>query len=312
MKRVTLPYTDIEVSLPPVAFFIERLERDEPFHFLRANHGILDLFIEAFSYRGKVQAKKLSALVDQKMYEVMVKKIAAKHHRKKKSVTAHGKALSFEEKLQSFMNVFFNHDTVSEKLLIGVSVDVGLDTVWGRMPEMIDDRPTNLQLNREILLSMFFSRDDSYYHSGILKHYAVMGELQTFFNFLKREDYTLVFLGPDYFRHFEKKLNLKNFVHISTPHKGAIDFYDSYIEEIRDLASRKKIFLFHASGHVASAYLAEKLKDEKFSAFDIGMSFDWLLKDILDEEPTACERSSCWSRNCDSKELKNYIKQLRK
>jgi Tat protein secretion system quality control protein TatD with DNase activity len=97
-------------------------------------------------------------------------------------------------------------------------------------------------------------------------------------------------------------------------------FFDHYFssvqnvtaEEIRDLASRKKIFLFHASGHVASAYLAEKLKDEKFSAFDIGMSFDWLLKDILDEEPTACERSSCWSRNCDSKELKNYIKQLRK
>ena len=312
MKRVTLPYTDIEVFLPPLKFFIEKLEKGEPFHFLRANHGILDLFIEAFSYKGNVQTKKLSALIGQRMYDVLIKKITAKHHRKKKSITAHGRSSSFEEKLQSFMKVFFDHDSISEKIMIGVSVDVGLDTVWGRMPETIDGSPSNLQLNREILLSMFFSRDDSYYHSGILKHYAVMGEIESFFTYLNREEYTVVFLGPDYFKHFEKKLNLKKFVHISTPHKGAIDFYDSYIEEIQDLSSREKIFLFHASGHIASAYLVEKIKDEKFSAFDIGMSFDWLLKDLLDAEPTACERPKCWARNCESKEIKNYIKKLRK
>ena len=85
MKRVTLPYTDIEVFLPPLKFFIEKLEKGEPFHFLRANHGILDLFIEAFSYKGNVQTKKLSALIGQRMYDVLIKKIRRRNREHKKN-----------------------------------------------------------------------------------------------------------------------------------------------------------------------------------------------------------------------------------
>jgi hypothetical protein len=307
MKRVLIPYTDVEVFLPTIDFFIDKLERGENFHFLRANHGILDIFIESFSRAGRLQLKKFSKLVDEKAYDEIAEKLTGKHKKKKKS--AHGKATSFDEKIKSFLRVFFDHKNLSDKFMIGVSVDVGLDTVWGRMPEIVDGKPTNLQLNREILLSFFFSRDDSYYHAGVIKHYTVMGEMNRFFDYLNGNNYTVIFLGPSYFRLF--KDYFKKFVHISTPNNGAIDFYDSYIEEIKKKSVEEKIFLFHASGHIGSAYLAEKTKNEKFSAFDIGRSFDWFLKKHLETEPDVCAREECWVRNTDLRKIKRHIKNLR-
>ena len=43
MKTTNLEYTNIPVLLPDIDFFLNKIENNEPFHFLRANHGIIDL-----------------------------------------------------------------------------------------------------------------------------------------------------------------------------------------------------------------------------------------------------------------------------
>ena len=40
--------SNIDVLLPEVKFFIDKIENNQSFHFLRANHGIIDLYCERY------------------------------------------------------------------------------------------------------------------------------------------------------------------------------------------------------------------------------------------------------------------------
>ena len=50
-KLVNLEYTNIEVMLPSIDFFLEKIKNDEIFHFYKVNHGMIDSIYSA--YKGK-------------------------------------------------------------------------------------------------------------------------------------------------------------------------------------------------------------------------------------------------------------------
>jgi hypothetical protein len=303
MKKIFFPYTVIEVHLEPIQFFIEKLERGENYHFLRINHGIIDQFV-------KVPQDRIEKLVEDKNYDMLSEEVYNSNEVYRLGKSFHGESETIIDKLKAFTRLAFDKN-LSSRFLISASVDIGLDTVWGRKPEIIDEEKNTLQVDRQELVNYLTTLHEKVYHSGILKHFDVMDETKELFNFLNKEDYTTVFLGPDYFKLFEERFAINKFYHISTPPSKAIDFYDKYIQEIIDLSKKEKIFLFHASGHIASFYLAEKIQDCNFSAIDIGRSLDWAVKDKLDNEITACEKLYCWARMCKEEVLKNYIQKLR-
>jgi hypothetical protein len=296
MKRVKFPHTEIEVNLPSLDFFIDILKRGNKFHFIRINHGILDEMIRYFSM-DEIKTRDQN-YISEKLYEK-----GFSH-----GFSYHGKSSTIKDKVESFIRVLFEKN--SESLILSISPDIGLDYVWGRMPAKLNGKHNTLQKSRFELVD-YLTTIKNFSHSGILKHFSFTGEIIEFFNFLNEESFTVVFLGPQYFRHFEKSFHVEDFVHIVTPPRGAIDDYDFYANQIIEMSRDRKIFLFYATGHISSAYLYEKFVDESFSFFDIGRSFDWSIKEFLDGEVTAPKRGHCWARICGKKRLREYIEKLR-
>jgi len=48
MNKVKLEYSNIEVGLPSIDYFLDKIKNNIPFHFMRINHGALDLIHNAY------------------------------------------------------------------------------------------------------------------------------------------------------------------------------------------------------------------------------------------------------------------------
>jgi hypothetical protein len=48
MNKVKLEYSNIEVRLPSIDYFLDKIKNNIPFHFIRINHAILDLIHNAY------------------------------------------------------------------------------------------------------------------------------------------------------------------------------------------------------------------------------------------------------------------------
>ena len=70
-KLVNLEYTNIEVMLPSIDFFLEKIKNDEIFHFYKVNHGMIDSIYSA--YKGKYNELETDLL--EKNYEKISKNI---------------------------------------------------------------------------------------------------------------------------------------------------------------------------------------------------------------------------------------------
>ena len=49
LKEVKLDGSDINLLFPTMDFFIEKIKNNEPFHFLRVNHGMIDKYAWRFT-----------------------------------------------------------------------------------------------------------------------------------------------------------------------------------------------------------------------------------------------------------------------
>ena len=302
IKNIKLDGTNIDLLFPSIDFFIDKIERDEPFHFLRVNHGIIDKYAWGFTNL------KSNSLNFEKLTEWLVNKDyqSISNHLKKDKSTWHYhlESKTLNDKIDSFVRVFHGYKDISEKFHIGVSAGVGLDGIWGNLS---NDDP--LQRGRVKCLKEIVELSEyQYYHSGVFRHMSIMGENKKFIERLNEFGYEIVFIGPEYIRHYGDRLNIKNFTHIQTPTRKAMDLYDDYINQVLDIRKKNKTILFHTSGHVASAYIAEKLKDTDIFGFDIGRSFDWVVKDLVNDEVTL---AGDWFKTLNVDRMKEHIKRLR-
>jgi hypothetical protein len=301
VKPIKLDGTNIDLLLPSIDFFIEKIEKDEPFHFLRVNHGIIDKYAWGFTKLkpNSLPFEKLTEWIELKDYQSI-----SNHLKRHNTWQYHLETKTLYDKVDSFVRVFHGYKDISDKFYIGVSAGVGLDGIWGNLS---NDDP--LQRGRtKCLKEIVDLSNHQYYHSGIFRHMSIMGENKKFIERLNEFGYEIVFMGPEYIRHFEDRLSVNNFTHISTPTRKAMDLYDDYINQVLEIRKKNKIILFHTSGHVASAYIAEKLKDTDIFGFDIGRSFDWIVKDMVDSEVTL---AGDWFKTLNIDRMKEHIKRLR-
>lgn len=299
MKTINLEYTQLPVLLPQINLFLENIESNKPFHFLRINHGIIDLIHLAYD-----DIKEFDSLFNENQFEKISEKIVLNSHKDVNNpfLAYHNNSKKLKEKLIIFFKVLKEYKQFNENLFISVSLGVGLNTFWG-----VYDKMHPYQIGRTKVWEIVNSyKKYDFYYSGCLKHFVIKDEIFLLFKKLNELDFNVVFLGPNYLKLYEQIFSIKNFNHIKIPTSGAIENIDSYVSQIKEL-SKNKTILFYSIGHLLSFYISHELKKYDIFIIDIGRSFDLLLKDKVDSETTM---TRCWTF-LDKNELVNYVNSIR-
>lgn len=303
LKKVTkLEASDIDIILPTIDWFIDKINREESFHFLRVNHGMIDRYVNHFVINHPAIFKDFQNYLTTGNYDIIFNMMY-------KPEWFRGLHLENDDAtyraFKSFLRLFHGYKGVSDKLHIGVSLGNGLGPLWGRYPEWDE-----LQAGRMRVLSYITHISPySYYHSGCLKHFSVMGELPTLFDSLS--DYNVVFVGPSHFRLFKERFNIPKFYHIETPTKGAIGMLDDIISKIKDINNSGKTMVFIANGHIGCTYVSDELLETNISIIDIGRSFDWEFRDVFESEPTMANDGWYLPNLINETQLIEHINNLR-
>lgn len=303
MKKINLEHTNIPVFLPSIDFFIERVKSNTPFHFIRINHGIIDLIHLGYPNSNLLNFEK--QFVNNQFDDIAENMIKASNIDVNKPLQIyHQSSKNLKEKIKVFLKTLKEYEDNSDKLKISVSLGVGLNTIYG-----IYDSKHPYQIGRTNVWKIVDSNINAdFYYSGVIKHYTIKKEIYKLFDELNSNDFLVVFVGREYMKLYEDILKIKKFHHINIPNKGAIDFIDEYIDEIKKLReTNEKVFVVHSTGHILSAYIAHQLNDTDIFGFDIGRSFDLLVKNS--KEPSI---PRCWIDKTHWPTLINYVDDLRK
>lgn len=281
MKQVLLEHTNILVNYPPIDYFLDKLRDGNPYYFLKINHGIIDAYVEAYQSKGKLD--DLYRLLDEKNYRKIAMDLYLSFSNAKWGFKHYNlDSFTVVDKLEVFSKVFFEYQSYIPKLEMGISAGVGLGDVFGTY------YPTHpMQLGRFEMLNMVTNMNPNspYFHSGLFKHYSIMGEADRLFETANECGYKVIMLGPKYLRLFKDRYNIDNFKHIEIPVKGAIDYLDDYVEELMQFKDDKVLFL-PSCGHILSTYILDKIKDTNIIGMDMGRSFDWDIREHQNSEET--------------------------
>ena len=306
MKKIYLEHTNMMVDLPSIDFFLNKIENGESFQFIRANHGIFDLIYNGYRLNNNdFKYNEFKTDLDSKNYTKIAENIYKTSNTEYNKLIErwHVNSEKLVPKLELFIKVFNEYKDISDKFHIGVSLGVGLNLFWGTF-----HKEHHFQKGRAGVFSQFYDKTKyDYYYSGILKYLSVTDEIFKIFTTLNNYDYNVIFVGPDYMRLYKDKFKIENFHHIKIPFGGAINFVDEYIEKIKDISKTKKTIVFYSIGHILTFYMAHQLKDENIIGIDVGRSFDILIRDKVQSEPTL---SQCWT-NLNKEELKAHINRVR-
>jgi hypothetical protein len=305
MRVVNLAETNIDLLFPKIEYFLEKIKKNESFHYIRANHGMWDRYYEVYIAKNMNSTYKI---------EDLEKLCKYKNHKQvaddlvKYSLHNYyvGPKNTLHEKLKSFQKLFIEYKELSNKLMCGVSVGVGLDELWGTL-----EKTHSMQIGRINVLKIFANNTNGkYYHSGLLKHWSITGEIYKLFNLLNELEFQVIFVGPKYFKYSERIFGINDFKFIQIPKRSAIDGFENNINQILEWSNNKKTILFHATGHEGSAYFAEKLLNTDIFGFDIGRNMDNIYLDEGIEGEDMTDIESCWYRATGKQKILNHIEYL--
>jgi len=302
VKTTNLEYTNIPAYIPEIDYFLNKVKNDEVFHFMRMNHGFIDSFKLTYKNWHKLQPH-----LEEKKYNEIAGYISNIYKAKNLGL---GNWHEYSDKQREFISnlieMVFEYERLPKSVHIGISLGVGLGTFWGIWPK---GHPTQKHRTKfaEILTNV---TKQTYYYAGIMKHYTIKGEWNRMFKLLNEKDFNVVFLGPDTFGGFDKIFNINNFNFIEIPRVGAIDKIEEYIDNIKeiDTNSDKPTMVFTQIGHILSAKITKELIGTDIYSFDIGRSFDILMKDKFKNGTLAYK---CWT-GLDQRGLNHYVDTIRK
>ena len=302
-------------------WFLQRIENNDPYHFLRVNHATIDKYCWKFiisnatkiadniggvptnPWENQLPLSKLDEYLTEGKYQEIWEGLMSQN-----SFGYFVNQKTHGEKLRTFIDVFHKNKDISPKFDIGISLGVGLGTIWGRYAQ---EHP--LQTGRFRVVNLFSQKTNHmYFHSGVLRHFAIMGELPKLFNRLNDLGHQIVFLGPAYMKHFQQQYNIKNFHHIVTPLRTALDGYGDNIKEVQKIRDDYgKTILLHSTGHVAAGWIAYQLKDDMdIWGLDIGRSFDLDIANKVKNDKSVTFPTQ-WTSAIDFNKAKDHIKRLR-
>ena len=124
-------------------------------------------------------------------------------------------------------------------------------------------------------LSLTQNLDKTYFHGGLVRHYAVTGEIYQLFDLLNELDYDVIFVGAPYFKMAEVEYKIKNFKHIPISYTNAIERFGETIDMVKSTINKKETIIFNSCGHDLTFLLANSIKGIDVSQMDIGRALDW-------------------------------------
>ena len=299
MKTTNLEYTDILALLPSIDFFLDKIKKNELIYFLRVNHGFVDAFFYAYP-----DYEVLEDDLRNKRYEIIADKLRSSYLVKGLGATGwYGNSPKYAEYASILIKFLVENKSISNKLDIGISLGVGLNTHWGVWPKT---KPKQVARSKfaETLRKV---TGHTYFYSGVLKHYTITREIYRMFELLNTLDYDVIFLGPKYFQKHKEALNIKNFHFVEIPLQNSIDITEEFIDKVKEIKSDKPAILFTQCGPVISAKIIQELMQTEISVIDVGRSFDLLIKEEFAKGGAA---EKCWTVLNESK-LNEYVYNLR-
>ena len=230
MKKIHLEYSNIPVGLPSIEFFINKIENNENYQFLRTNHAIFDLIYTAYNINNVFQLTEFKSDLESKDYRKISEKVykfSDKEYNNSWSIYHKGSS-ELINKFEIYLRVFNEYKDISNVIDIGVSLGVGLNQYWG-----VFAKENPIQTARTQIFNIFYEKSKyEYYYSGVLKYFSVTDDIFKLFDSINKNDYNVIFVGRDYMRLYKEKFKINNFYHINIPNAGAIDFVDDYVDEI--------------------------------------------------------------------------------
>ena len=302
-KKINLENSGVRVLNPDVDFFIDKLQKKEPFKYLKICHALFDGIFSAYSD----DLDELKRLLNAENYEQIGKQIAIskKAEFEMSSSFWHDKADDVSSKYETAVKVLHQYKNISNDIMIGISLGVGLGTFWGIWPH-----DNKIQIGRRKIAGMLDNDSyDNYFYAGLFKHYTIKKEIYKLFHKLNEFNYNVGFFGPKYFSRFEEVFNIQNFTHLEIPVVGAIKNLDSEIERIREFSNKNgnPSVVFLQCGATMACSIVDILKDDDITLIDVGRSFDLLIKDEVHKHDTMWQ---CWTGLSEAG-LNEYVNKTR-
>ena len=303
-KKIFLEGTSVKVLYPNIEFFINKLEQNIPFKYLKICHGMFDGIAGTYSNN----LSEFTKLLTNGKYDEIGEAIADS-----KSPVSYKHELDYwhtnvdnlSNRYATSMKVMFDYKSISDDIFVGLSLGVGLGTHWG-----VHAHNHHIQIARRAIAGIFDNNTYNHYlYAGVFKHFTIKKESQRLFDILNKYEYDVAFLGPTYFSRYEDVFSIKKFNHIEIPVTGAIGHMDSVIEQItlHKNKSDSQSIVFLQCGHMMASNIIYELRDMDITIIDVGRSFDLELKDEVDKHDTMWR---CWT-GLDVNGLNNYVDEIR-
>jgi hypothetical protein len=275
VRTINLEYTNIPTYIPTLEYFLNKIDSGETIKFLRVNHGFIDGI--HYAYDGRY-----SDFIDdfkQKDYVKIAKNIVYGYYDKQWGFShMHGKiSFEVENAASNLIELLANYDKLYDKLDIALSLGVGLNEFWG-----VWDKDHPLQIGRGKVADVITSNTkNKFLYSGVFKYLTIQHKLPKIFESLNKNNYNVVFLGPEKFGGYNDMFGVKNGNFIQIPFRGAIKNIGQFIKDIKriDSTNSNKTMVFLQCGHIISASIIKEFLNTDISILDIGRSFDILMKD---------------------------------
>jgi len=268
MKFVDKGY-GFKLLYPSIDYFLEKIDNGENFKYIRFNHGALDAF--ALVYQNIENFKKN---LDNKEFDIIVNRLINEY---RPFIDWHG-GKNLKKQIEIFVDLLCNLDYPN--LHAGLDAGIGMG---GGVGVFSDEHPTQI---KRIKAANYIleGKDIQIYHTGLPKHWAIMGELPYLMEQLDKRDIKIIFLGAPYMVNLIEKFDA-DITHIKIPYRKANETFYQTVQTLKSEIVEGKTIIFHSTGHLLSTVLLYHLKDIDVNTFDIGRGFDWLLHNEPDKVP---------------------------
>lgn len=290
---------NVKVSYAPYTYFLDLFEKNQQFNYTRVQHGILDVLIESYDDINQL-IKDIQTQQWYKIASIVIKKnhgVLQVWHQTDDDIL---------DKFASAYKIIYENNSLIPNLHLGVSAGIGFGkNGHGSLPEI---HP--MQKKRAHVLKVMTERADVVYHAGLPRHMSVMGETFKFFSRLNQMNADVVIYGPVYMKEYRNIFKINKFHHLPIISKGAIGQIDKIFPQLINYCTKlENPIIINCTGHIISQLLAYNLKNTSISNFDIGIGFNWNIREILKTKYP--DVNNPWIREPEHR-LRRYIAEIRK
>lgn len=237
----------VQVLLPTIDFFTEKIVNDEHFVYVKVNHGWWESILR----------ENMNPNVN-----------AFKHRKRREGWYNNVKPHIYKKQYDKWVKILREYDKQPENLYVGVSHTNGLFDVI-----------KNVNYSKKVLsIIKEWNPNRMYYHGGLFRQYVILNEIQELIDAINNSETRVHYVGPDYTDMYCSLF--RNFNHIKVDYKSGANDINKILNKIVKNKDDKNIIL--ASFGDSESLLIDTCFKEKISMIGVGRALDYLFKDKIE------------------------------